>query len=212
MSKSLPAQALPTVDCDTASDIDSRIAELEYTDYIEYDKSYDMICDSGRWTNQDRDGNPTPQSKCYNGEWNYSEVLFAYVCRKQEGCYNYAQGLTRCNDDGEDNGGDEGGSGQEDPPGPSTTKITCQPGYYINYNDGTCEKCPDYSVYNTRTGAFIKTYAGVVTSPTKTFTPGEGSDTLIDLCYVPKGSMLYNDNSGTFRFDVDCPYYGDGTF
>ncbi len=103
---------------------------------------------------------------------------------------------------------DDGGSGGTEPP----KTITCNSGYYFDYIDEMCEKCPDYSVYNTTNGAFIKTYAGIVTSPQKTYSPNGGSDSSIDLCYVPKGTALYTDNSGTFKFDSNCPYYGAGTF
>lgn len=187
-----------TVDCDTASDIDVRKAELQNIDYITYSSEYANICGPLQWTDQDADGNPRVGiSKCYDGDWDYDTVLFEYICKGKIGCYNYAKRYVRCDD----------GSGGE----PSYIPPSCISGEYWNLwgepglgaygGAGSCTTCP---TYNYASGKYFSDLASSSDRNTDTSAAGSGGN--VQFCYVPRGNV-FADNSGAFEYVRDC-YYG----
>lgn len=190
-----------TVDCDTASDIDSRKAELQNTDYITYSSAYANICGPMQWTDQNADGNPQEGiSKCYNGKWDKDTVLFEYICGSKVGCYNYAKGYVKCNDGG------SGGGAEPDYVPPSCISgqywdLWGAPGLGANGGAGSCTTCP---TYNYASGKYFSDLASSSQRNDDTSAAGSGGN--IRFCYVPRGNV-FTDNSGTFQYVNDC-YYG----
>jgi len=186
--------------CDEASDIQSRINDLQNIDYISYSSSYENICGPTKWTNQDSDGNPRPSSKCYKSDWNMDEVYWTYICGKDEACYFYAKGLVRC---------DDGGSGSLDGPDPYVP--TCISGEYWwlsgnpDTNNGWCETCEPYQYTSD------KSFTGVQSNSNRNKNDTyAGSGGNVQYCYVPRG-LTFTDASGTYAYISDCYYYGNGS-
>lgn len=189
-----------TVDCDTASDIDSRIQDVNNMDYIGYSAPYKNICNPVYWAPQDSDGNPKPNAICRREYWNEDEVYFSYICNGDMGCYNYAKGYVKCNDGG------SGGGAEPDYVPPSCISgeywnLWGAPGLGANGGAGSCTTCP---TYNYASGKYFSDLASSSQRNTDTSAAGSGGN--IRFCYVPRGNV-FTDNSGTFQYVNDC-YYG----